>query len=66
MDLPSWHGDIDLELLDNTGKSLKKSTTTSAQEHINYVFAAGDVAPFFLRVYKYSGFSDYVLSGGLS
>lgn len=66
MDLPAWHGDIDLELLDATGKSLKKSTSTSAQEHINYVFAAGDVAPFYLRVYKYSNFSDYLLSGGLS
>jgi PKD repeat protein len=66
MDLPAWHGDIDMELLDHTGKSLKKSTTTSAQEHINYTFIAGDVAPFFLRVYKYGGFSDYMLTGGLT
>lgn len=66
MTMPPVHGDIDMELLDSTARQLSKSTGTSTVEHINYVFLPGDVGPFYLRVYKYSGFSDYLLDGDLT
>ena len=66
MTLPPIHGDIDIKLYDSDGDELAHSTGTGATEHISYQFQAGDTAPFFLDVYKYSGFSDYSLDGSLS
>ena len=60
------HGDIEIKLYDSDGDELAHSTGTGATEHISYQFQAGDTAPFFLDVYKYSGFSDYSLDGSLS
>jgi PKD repeat protein len=65
LNLPPGHGDIDIKLYDSTGKQLDSSTGTGDTENINYTFAAGDTAPFFLRVYVYSGCSDYAVDGTL-
>jgi PKD repeat protein len=66
MTIQPVHGDLDIELLDGAGARLSKSTGTSATEHINYKFQSGDSGPYYLRVYKYSGYSDYLLAGDLT
>jgi PKD repeat protein len=64
--LPPTHGDLDVQLLDGAGNELGRSAGTGATEHIKYTIQPGDAGPYCLRVYRYSGFSDYMLAGALN
>ncbi len=65
MHLDSGTGDLDIELEDSDGIYLDGSGGIGNEEYIEYTFQVGDTSPFYLHVYAYSGYSDYIIVGHL-